>query len=231
MIVLGIDTSKGTGVVALTKDNLLLGELTLQIQDAYLQSILAMLDYLFKETHLNIKDVDLFTVVLGPGSWSGLRIGVTTAKSLAHGLNKPIVGVSTLDVLAYNLRYTEKLVYPAIGAKRGNVFFAGYNCAGDIPQRFTNYKHARIKDYLNDLEEPSVLLLDDSLRHQDEFVSRCSDAITIGSPFLNQIRGGFINEAGLNKYISSGSDDTLSLAPLYLQEAEAEVKWASVHNQ
>ncbi|MFL6210109.1 MAG: tRNA (adenosine(37)-N6)-threonylcarbamoyltransferase complex dimerization subunit type 1 TsaB [Pyrinomonadaceae bacterium] len=231
MIVLGLDTSKETGVVALTKDGLLLGELALQIQDAYLQSILAMMDYLFRETHLTIKDVDLFTVVLGPGSWSGLRIGVTTAKSLAHGLNKPIVGVSTLDALAYNLRYTEQLIYPAIGAKRGNVFFAGYRCPGDTPQRFTNYKHTSIEEYLNDLEEPAVLLLDDSLRQQAAFTARRSAVVTIASPFLSRIRGVFINEAGLHKFIGSGADDTLSLAPLYLQEAEAEAKWASTHNR
>jgi tRNA threonylcarbamoyladenosine biosynthesis protein TsaB len=136
-----------------------------------------------------------------------------------------------LDVLAYNIRYTEKLIYPVIGAKRGNVFFAGYRCIGDIPQRFTTYKHASVKEYLNDLESPCVLLLDDNLRHREEFISRHGDAITIGSPFLSQLRGSFINEAGLNKFNSSGPDDTLSLAPLYLQEAEAEAKWASVHNQ
>lgn len=230
MIGLGINTSAKVGTVALTKDQAVIGELTLEMEDSYLRNILAMINSMLKKTHLAIKDIDLFTVVLGPGSWSGVRIGVATAKSLAHALNKPIVGVSTLDVLAYNLRYTNKVVYPGINAKNRHILFAGYDCTGASPKRFTDYTLASVEEFLGKLRAPSVLLLDDTLRKRPE-LSGHNDAITIGSSFLSQIRGAFVNEAGHHRFVSSGPDDTFTLAPLYLQETEAETNWALKHNR
>lgn len=232
MVILGIDTSRELGAIALTKDDLVLGELALEMKGSCLQYILVMIDYILKSTHLSIHDIDLFTVVLGPGSWSGLRIGITTSKSLAHSMNKPIVGVSTLDVLTYNFRYTEKLIYPALDAKRGQVYFAGYHCEDRIPHRFTDYRLARVENFLAEVKGPAVLLGDISLKYQNVMsdIKNLKNAVSIAPPFLSQIRGAFINEAGLHKYTRSGADDTLSLAPLYLQEAEAEKVWALKHN-
>jgi len=228
MIVLGINTSQKIGSVALTSDQKLLGELGLQMEDACLRNILAVIDYLLTETKLTITNVDLITVVLGPGLWSALRIGVATAKSLAQVCNKAILGVNTLDVLAYNLRYTEKVVYPIISAKKEHVFYAGYNCEGEAPKRVTDYRFATWDALFNDLRTPSVVLLDEGVRDYLGIRSENNKGITVGGPFLSEIRPSFVNEAGLHKFVNAGADDTLSLAPVYLQEAEAESKWALI---
>jgi tRNA threonylcarbamoyladenosine biosynthesis protein TsaB len=230
MIVLGINTSSKVGSVALTSGQQLLGESALQVGEGCLRNLLAMIDYLLSKTHLKIKDVDLFAVVLGPGSWSSLRIGVATAKSLAHACNKPILGLTTTDVLAYNLRYTDKLVYSVISARKGPVFYAGYNCEGEIPQRITEYRFSPWDTLFDELGNPSVVLLDDSLTKHGHTLSEHNPAITIGARPLCQIRPSFVNEACLHRFENSGPDDTLSLAPLYFQETEAESRWALTHN-
>jgi tRNA threonylcarbamoyladenosine biosynthesis protein TsaB len=224
MIVLGINTSRRVGSVALTNDQEMLGELGLEMEYDCLRNILAMIDYLLTQIHLTIGDVDLITVVLGPGSWSALRIGVATAKSLAHVCNKPIVGVNTLDVLAHNLRYTEKLIYPVISAKKGYVYYAGYDCANHSPQRVTEYRFVTCDALFGDLRAPAVVLLDDGLRDHAMAVLQSNQAITLGTPALSQIRPSFVNEAGLHKFANSGADDTFSLAAVYLPDAEAESK-------
>jgi tRNA threonylcarbamoyladenosine biosynthesis protein TsaB len=230
MIVLGINTSSKVGSVALTDDQQLLGESALQIGEACLRNLLALIDYLLSESRLTIKDVDLFSVVLGPGSWSSLRVGVTTAKSLAHTCNKPILGVTTTDVLAHNLRYTDKLVYSVISARKGPVFYAGYDCAGAAPRRITDYRFVAWNTLFDELSSPSVVLLDDSLREQGLALPEHDRAITIGARSLCYIRPSFVNEAALHRFAQSGADDTLSLAPLYFQETLAESKWALTHS-
>lgn len=230
MKVLSIDISGEVGAVALTKEDYLLGELTLEMKGSSLMRILAMIDYVLKSTHFTIRDIDLFSVVLGPGSWSGLRIGVTTAKSFAHALKKPVVGVSTLDVLAYNVRYADGFVYPVIDAKRGQVYFAEYRCERGVPQRLTDYRLNSIEYFVTSIKSPSVILGDACLKYQEEIISGLGDVASVAPSSLSQTRAAFVNEAGLHRYMRSGADDTLSLAPFYLQESDAERAWALKHS-
>lgn len=230
MIVLGINTARKVGSVCLTRDKELLAELSLQMEDDCLRNLMAMIDYLFKETNLSITRVDLITVVLGPGLWSALRIGVTMAKSLALACNKLVVGVSALDVLAHNFRYTDKMVYPVVGTRKGYVLYAGYDCTDEIPKRVTDYRLAASNTLFDELRTPSVILADDTVRNSGKFTLENKPAITLATPFLTEIRPSFVNEAGLHKFEVSGADDALSLAPLYLQEAEAETKYTLSHN-
>jgi tRNA threonylcarbamoyladenosine biosynthesis protein TsaB len=221
MLVLGINTSSDLGSVGVIKEDLLLGELALKGNQ--LQNTIVMIDFLLSNNQLNIQDIDLFTVVLGPGSWSGLRVGVTTAKSLAHALNKPIVGVSSLDMLAYKFRFTEKLVYPCLDAKNHQVIFAEYNCQGEIPQRLGEYRLDSFDNFLSQIKLPSIVTGDAGLKYRKELISQWGNQIAI-SPFLaNQIQGSFIASAGLSHYLKSGADDNFSLTPLYLQKTAAEI--------
>lgn len=225
MIILGVNTSSDVGAIGLIKGSLLLGELVLEMRGASLQRLLPAIDYVLRSTQLTIQDVGLFTVVLGPGSWSGLRIGVTTLKCLACALKKPVVGISALDALAYNLRFADKLVYPTIDAKRGQIYFAGYRCQGETPERFTDYRLSSVEEFLNGLESPAILLGDGSLKYKQKMIASLGNRVSIAPSFISQISGAFVAEAGLHKYIESGANDAFSLAPLYLQKSSAEITW------
>ena len=126
MRVLAIDTTSNVATAAVVEDELLLGERILNFKKTHSQKIMPMISELLSELELKATDIDVFAVANGPGSFTGLRIGVATIKALAHSVNKPVVGVSTLAGMAYNLPYCEHIIVPIMDARRNQVYTASY---------------------------------------------------------------------------------------------------------
>ena len=126
MRVLAIDTSSNVATVAVMEDELLLGEYILNHKKTHSQKIMTMIEQILSELELNVQDIDIFAAAIGPGSFTGLRIGVATVKALAHATGKPVVSVGTLEALAYNVPYAEHIIVPIMDARRDNVFTASY---------------------------------------------------------------------------------------------------------
>jgi tRNA threonylcarbamoyladenosine biosynthesis protein TsaB len=124
VIVLSAETSTSTGSVALLEDGVLIGELVLLNRKHHSQRILGMIAHLLKECGLDLKEIDLFSVAVGPGSFTGLRVGVATMKGLATGLSKPLKGVSTLEAFAGQMGYTPYPICPLIPARKNEVYTA-----------------------------------------------------------------------------------------------------------
>lgn len=126
MKVLAIDTSANVAAAAVAEENVLLGEYILNHKKTHSQKIMVMIEELLKDLELTVRDIDLFAVANGPGSFTGLRIGVATMKALAHSVNKPIAGVSSLAAMAYNLPYAEHIIVPVMDARANRVYTASY---------------------------------------------------------------------------------------------------------
>ena len=127
MKMLAMDTSSDVASVAVTEDGRLLGEYTMNNKKkTHSQKLMVMIDALLKDIEVDIKEIDLFAVSHGPGSFTGLRIGVATAKGLAHACQKPIIGISTLEALAYNLPFCEHIIVPVMDAGKNRVYAASY---------------------------------------------------------------------------------------------------------
>ena len=127
MKILAMDTSTKSATVAVTEDDRLLGEFTLNSDKPHSQKIMPLLEELLKELSLECRDIDLFACANGPGSFTGLRIGTAAVQGLAAATGKKAVGVSTLEALAYGLtRVADCPVCPIIDAKRGQVYYALY---------------------------------------------------------------------------------------------------------
>lgn len=126
MKVLAIDTTSNVATAAVVSDGLLLGERVLNFKKTHSQKIMPMIAELLAELELKAADIDVFAAANGPGSFTGLRIGVATIKALAHSVNKPVVGVSTLAGLAYNLPFCEHIIVPIMDARRNQVYTASY---------------------------------------------------------------------------------------------------------
>ena len=112
MIVLSVDSSSKVATVALLKDNYLLGEYTINDRREHSVLLMPMIDNLLKDCSLTIDDVDSYVVSKGPGSFTGLRIGMATIKGLSFGSNKPYISVSSLDALAYSISSFDGIVCP-----------------------------------------------------------------------------------------------------------------------
>ena len=126
MKLIGIDSSGLVASVAIMEDDKLVAEYTVNNKKTHSQTLLPMLEEIVQSTGLDLKEVDAIAIAAGPGSFTGLRIGSATAKGLGLALKKPIVPVSTVDALAYNMYGTDCLVCPIMDARRNQVYTGIY---------------------------------------------------------------------------------------------------------
>jgi tRNA threonylcarbamoyladenosine biosynthesis protein TsaB len=126
MNILGIETSSVVASVAIMSDDILLGETTINHPKKHSQKLMPIIKNLFKSLSMSMDDIDLIAVSNGPGSFTGIRIGLTTVKALAHKNEIPIVTISTLDSLAMNLNKFNGKIVSIIDARRKNVFVKTY---------------------------------------------------------------------------------------------------------
>ncbi len=131
-LILGMDTSTRACSVSLVKNKEVLGENYTNYKLKHSEKLLLQTKHLFLDTHLNINDVDIFAVGMGPGSFTGLRIGASTAKAFAHIGNKKILGVSSIKATAYALRNESDKICVIFDAQRNDVYCNFYEVNGGI---------------------------------------------------------------------------------------------------
>jgi len=131
MKILSLDSSATVASVAITEDEKLLGEFTLSCGNTHSETLLPMVESLLGSLSLTVADIDLFAASVGPGSFTGVRIGTATVKGLAFASNKPCVAVSTLHALAYNLVGSKGLICPVMNARRSQVYTALFSSDGE----------------------------------------------------------------------------------------------------
>ncbi|NIM91996.1 MAG: tRNA (adenosine(37)-N6)-threonylcarbamoyltransferase complex dimerization subunit type 1 TsaB [Candidatus Aminicenantes bacterium] len=123
MIILAVDTTTLAGSVALLDKTKLLSEVNIDTASTYSERLLPSIDFLLQRNKLNIKEIDAFAVAAGPGSFTGIRIGLSTIKSFAYASGKSVAPVSTLEALAFKLHHSPgRLLCPALDAKKGQIF-------------------------------------------------------------------------------------------------------------
>ena len=128
MKILALDSSGLVASVAVVEDDILVAEYTMNYKKTHSQTLLPMLDEVKKAISLDLNSIDAIAVAAGPGSFTGLRIGSATAKGLGLALNKPLIGIPTVDALAYNLYDTapDTLICPIMDARRKQVYTGLY---------------------------------------------------------------------------------------------------------
>lgn len=129
MNILGVDSSGLVASIAYVEDGVLIGEYTIQYKKTHSQTLMPMLDELKRNIELDLNKIDGIAVAAGPGSFTGLRIGAASVKGLCLALNKPVIPVSTLEGLAYNLWASDDIVCPIMDARRQKVYTAAYRFA------------------------------------------------------------------------------------------------------
>ena len=126
MKVLGIDTSSLATSVAVIEDNKLICEYTINTKKTHSQKLMPMIENMLNISDLNINEIDLIAVCEGPGSFTGLRIAMATAKAIAHVNNLPIVGVNSVELLSGNMNLCDKKVCSILDAQRTQVYMGQY---------------------------------------------------------------------------------------------------------
>ena len=174
----------------------------------------------------SMKDFDLLAVTEGPGSFTGLRVGIATAKGLAHALSLPICSLSSLEVLASSLIYSKFPVAALLDARKEEVYGGLYDCSGSIPKNIYADGAYSPESFLSSIKGDTVFIGEGAIRYKDEIEAICGKQANFISGFQNQI----IVSAALpliRQKISEGSLVSYSdFLPVYHRLSEAEVNAA-----
>ncbi|MGM8216729.1 tRNA (adenosine(37)-N6)-threonylcarbamoyltransferase complex dimerization subunit type 1 TsaB [Bacillaceae bacterium W0354] len=224
MITLGIDTSNQPMSVALANEDELIAEMTINVKRNHSIQLMPAIDHLLKQANVTPKDLNRIAVAEGPGSYTGLRIGMTTAKTLAWTLNIPIVAVSSLKLLAANLLYTDGLICPYFDARRGNVFTGLYQAAAGKIQVVKSDCNVSMKDWLEQLkeyDEPIKFVTPHTNSFYDLIIDVMGNQATLVKNYFNIPRASTL----ISISQTESPKDTHLLIPEYHRMTEAEANW------
>ena len=224
MKILSIDSATAAATCAILDDDNVLGEITFNYKKQHSLILMPIIDELFNNTGMCISDIDAFVASKGPGSFTGLRIGLSTIKGLSQGTGKPFVTVSTLDSLAYNLAYTAGIICPILDALRDNVYTALYTFNNCELNRITDYINISIDELINMLKDKNcnISFVGDGVPKFREKLIAHLPKISFAPAHLNLAKASSLGELGL-KLLSKGTfDDLYASVPIYLRKPQAE---------
>ena len=225
MRVLALDSSGIVASVAVVEDDTLVAEYTVNYKKTHSQTLLPMLDEIVKMTELDLKTIDAIAVAKGPGSFTGLRIGSATAKGLGLALDKPLVGIPTVEALAYNLYDVNGLICPIMDARRSQVYTGIYEFAKDGMQVFLDQSAMDIRALAEKLNAMGreVIFLGDGCPVYASVLAECMQVPYAFAPaHLNRQRASAVASLGAEYFKQGKQEPADDLIPIYLRKSQAE---------
>jgi tRNA threonylcarbamoyladenosine biosynthesis protein TsaB len=220
MKILGIETATAICGAALIDDGQLLAEYKLNIKHVHAEKLLAIVDTVLSDAGLTVIALDGIAVSIGPGSFTGLRIGLSAAKGLAYAANKPIVAVPTLDALAFNVvalcaANSELQICPVVHARGDEVYYALYRVEGNDMTLISDYVAIAIHDLAAQLRAPTIFV-----GNAVEQIANCSLAIDslIPPQTLQLCSPTSVAMLGLDKLRRGDTADVAAVEPFYLKD-------------
>ena len=242
MIILAVDSSSKVATVALIKDEKLLGEITLNDKKEHSVILMTIIQDLLTDNNLSVDDIDGYVVSKGPGSFTGLRIGMATIKGLSFGSSKPYVSVSSLDALALSASNFDGLICPIMDALRNSVYtslykghsnFIGCNnesASSDLKhelpitlEKLLDYSALDIDELLEIIKakKEKVIFIGDGVdKYKDYLIKNCPNCY-FPPNHLNLVRASSLGELG-SILLKNGDFDDPNSTPFYLKKPQAE---------
>jgi tRNA threonylcarbamoyladenosine biosynthesis protein TsaB len=241
VLILSLDTSSPAGSVAILRDEITLGVISTRAEENYSSRIFRHLEFLLSDLALKLDEFDLFAVSAGPGSFTGLRVGLTAAKGWAEVYRKPVVGVSALEAVAFQARSDSAVLVPALDARRGQIYFGVYRTAaaglaldGDefvaTPEEFAEKLGALA--HSGDRDSARKGAGGFSIVTPDAWVvavaSRLTSNLTASSAHLETVSSVLAPSIGRIAHaraLRGDVSDALTLDANYVRRTDAEMKW------
>jgi len=225
MKILGIDTATPILALGIVEEQKVLSEIKFEAGRSHAQLLLPNIEKIFKDTGLEIKNLDGIAISIGPGSFTGLRIGLATAKGLCFASGKPLITVPTLDALAYlNLSVPYPLV-PVLDAKKNEVYAAVYDTGEEVLKRVSDYWVLTIEKLVAKIPEEVIFLGPGSEVFKERLKELCGEKAHFLKGEKNLPSGTAVAFLGLEKLKHSDFGDLEKVEPLYLRSSEADLKF------
>lgn len=228
---LGIETSSVVSSVAVMNESQLIGEITIQAGLTHSEQLVPHIQTLLEMTNIKHSDLKGIVVVSGPGSFTGLRIGMGTAKAMAYALQIPLYGVMTMDSLAHNVSYTDHTICTVIDAQKKHVYAGIYQYEGhelvckeepfvipasDLLDRFR-------------VNEDKVLFLGDGIKRIEKLLEEKDTNLTILDISQRIPKASSLLLASRKLIDTNEVSDPMDMVPYYIRRSEAEVLWEERH--
>lgn len=220
MNILALDTSSPVASAAVMSDGVLLGEYVVNNGKTHSQILMPMISDLLLKTGIDVSDIDVFATSLGPGSFTGLRIGIATAKALAQVGKKEIIGISALDGLCANVTVQKDvLVCPIVDARRGNVYNAVYKDGVKI----IDDRLIPLDTILEDLKNSKVIFLGDGIiKHREKILDAMEENAIFPHENSSMQKASSIAYLANIRAQNKDFDNIFSLEPIYIRPSQAE---------
>lgn len=224
MIILAIDTATTTGSVSVTDGVTLLAETTIGRKETHSIHLMGMIDQTLDLAGVDIHQVDGFAYTKGPGSFTGLRIGLSVVKGLAFANQKPLVGISSLRALAYQAADDTRLICALVDARNKEVYCAQYRWReGDLISEEAP-RSLPPEQFVTRINEPCLLVGDGAIRYQEMIADALGGRAKFASTYQHIIRGVSIAALSVPFFERGQFDDINTGTPFYIRKSYAEEK-------
>jgi tRNA threonylcarbamoyladenosine biosynthesis protein TsaB len=228
VLILGIDTATPQVGCAIGGHEGVLASFQSAKGKRHAETLVPAIDFLCKQTRVELSEIGAIAVDIGPGLFTGLRVGVATAKAMASALRVPMVGVSSLDLLAFEVRWTSKRIVSVVDARRGEVFFAFYRQVPGGVQRLSEMRCGSPEELCSEIQatgEDCLAIGDGALRYQNNLadltrvdIEDAGLAFPAPAALVQLAHARALREDFVNAW---------DLQPVYLRKADAEANWES----
>ena len=224
MKILAIDTSGPNCCVAVIDEDKVIANFDINIGRTHSETLLPLVEALEKFTNLTLNDIDVFACCVGPGSFTGIRIGIATIKGFALSLNKPVISVSTLESLAYNVLQYDKIICSILDARNNNVYAAFYKYDGTL-KMIGNYQTNSINELVDEvkkLQDKILFIGNGAISYQKILQNELNENAIFVPKHLNEQSAVSVARIAIDKYNRNELDSAYELHPLYLRKSQAE---------
>lgn len=227
MSILAIDTATQVSSVAVMKDGKIAAEITLQGKLTHSETLMPHIEEVLNMAKVPREKLTGIAVSIGPGSFTGLRIGLAVAKAMAYALNIPVAGVSTLKALAYQLPVPNIRIVSLLDAQKGNAYVESYKFVGDELITVHQVSVEKIEDIIklaSEVKEP-VFLLGDVVQKKIAGKLEMPLGVKAGMPNVIMPRAACVAVLGAKELEKGNVSNIMDLEPVYIRRSEAEVLW------
>jgi tRNA threonylcarbamoyladenosine biosynthesis protein TsaB len=230
VLLLAIDTSTRRVGVALGSQlgvlaSIELGGAASDDPPRHAEQLAPAIEYLVRVADLPLRQLSAVAVAIGPGMFTGLRVGVTTAKVMAQAMRIPVIPIASLDLVAYPLRHTTgRVVIPALDARRDELYYARYRSVPGGLQRDSEYELASPRDLIGDIDaagESVIVAGDGALRFRDQF--EVHDLCEVAGQGFAAPSLSALVELGSSRFEREDFATAADVIPMYLRRSDAEI--------